>query len=42
MGSKIKIMNKINRITIKIRKNWQLKLLALGLAVAVWFYAIYR
>jgi hypothetical protein len=35
-------MNIVKRILVKIKKNWQLKLLALGLAVVVWFYAIYR
>lgn len=35
-------MNIIKKIWTKIKKNWQLKLLALGLAVVVWFYATYR
>jgi len=26
----------------KIKRNWHLKLLALGLAIAVWLYVIYR
>lgn len=35
-------MNIVKKVMTKIKKNWQLKLLALGLAVVVWFYAIYR
>lgn len=31
----------MKRLYVKIRKNWQLKLLALMLAVFVWLYAGY-
>ncbi len=30
----------MNRLCIKMRKNWQLKLLALGLAIFVWLYVV--
>jgi hypothetical protein len=35
-------MNLAKKILVKIKKNWQLKLLALGLAIVVWFYSTYR
>ena|GEM_PF-1349655 len=35
-------MNIVKKVLTGIKKNWQLKLLALGLAVVVWFHAVYR